>query len=167
MFKLYYGWFSTWDDAGNQGGASVICTSEEDGLKHFDTVHNDLYLNDCGFAELEQNEVLELIQDFQNGITDEGFFTSDALKTLKKIMNDMNERMNEMIKYQVQVRRKLNGEWVDNDWIAVHAGTKYDLVDSIPEAEAVLVEIKNYNDMFPTFTYEYRIAEINFSVRYI
>lgn len=72
-----------------------------------------------------------------------------------------------MIKYQVQVRRKLNGEWFDKDWIDVHAGTKHNLVDTIPEAEVVLEKIKNFNESFPTFTYEYRIAEVNFSVRYI
>lgn len=168
MFEIYYGWFSAWDDAGNQGGVTLYCTSEEDGLKYFDTVQEDLNLNDYGFIKLEQSEILELIQDFQDGIADEKWFSPEAFKNLKGIMKQLHERGNEMmIKYQVQVRRKLNGEWVDKDWIAVHAGTKYDLVDNIPEAEGVLAQIKEYNDMFPTFTYEYRIAEINFSVRYI
>ena len=83
MLDIFCGWFSTWDDAGNQGGFTIFCTSEADGLKYFEeTCGEDHYLNDCGFNKLEQYEVDELVQDFNEGVIDKEWFTAEAFRNL-------------------------------------------------------------------------------------
>ena len=68
-----------------------------------------------------------------------------------------------MTKYQAQIRTKNRGE----EWVSINAGTNYNLLDTLQEAKDVIAKAREYNDKFPTFTYEYRIAEIDFTVHYI